>query len=73
MTTAIDHRLLELLRRAADGTPPEGSPGGVQVLSRPLGGPSAVLVLEGRGVVAADVAPGWVLDHLPPGFDGPDE
>lgn len=46
MTTAIDHRLLDILQRAADGTsPPEAPQGGIEVLSRPLGGPSVVLVL----------------------------
>ena len=73
MTTALDQRLLTLLTSAADGKPPAGAPGGVEVVARPSGPSSAVTVLSGYAVVAADIRPGWVFDHLPPGFDEADE
>lgn len=73
MTTALDQRLLTLLTAAVNGKPPPGSPGGVEVVARPSGPSSAVTVLAGYAVVAADIFPGWVFDHLPPGFDAADE
>lgn len=73
MTATLDQRLLALLTAAADGRPPPGSPGGVEVVARPSGPSSAVAVLSGYAVIAADIHPGWVFDHLPPGFDAADE
>lgn len=73
VTTALDQRLLTLLTAAVDGKPPPGSPGGVEVVGRPSGLSSVVTVLSRYAVVAADIDPDWVFDHLPPGFDGSDE
>ncbi|MBO0873546.1 MAG: hypothetical protein J2P19_09135 [Pseudonocardia sp.] len=73
MTTVLDQRLLTLLTAAVDGNPPPGSPGGVEVVARPSGPSSAVTVLSGYAVVAADVDPDWVFDHLPPGLNAADE
>lgn len=64
MTLAVDHRLVTLLTAAArqrGGTAVEG----LEVVGQPPGPCSAVVVLAGCSVIAADVPESWVRERLP--------
>lgn len=64
MTVAVVHRLVTLLT-AATGGPGGTAVEGLEVVGRPPGACSAVVVLAGHSVIAADVPDGWVRERLP--------
>ena len=57
--------LLDVLRAAVDGRPPEPD-GTVEVLPQ-LGPAAGVVAFSAHFLVCADVDPSWVRDQLPPG------
>lgn len=72
MTLAIEHPLAVLLDDAAAGLFPEVN-GRIDVFAAPSGLCDVVIAFSGHAVVAGNVAPAWVCQHVQQGWFGEHE